>query len=97
VDRAGDPDEEAGDDLNWSAITQRALRDAITAQTLKGNPTDMTSVIERLRASKQRWNEASEQRGKACGAKWAREAAEYEELGEVWSSFRPKPSRSAGW
>jgi len=82
--------EEAGDDLNWSAITQRAIQAAIATQTLKRNPTDMNSVIERLRASKRQSDEASHQRGKECGAKWAKEAAEYDELRNVWEIYGPK-------
>lgn len=73
----------AGDDLNWSAITQRAFREAIATQNLKRNPTDMNNVIERLRASKQRVEEGSLASGRECGVTWAKTEAEYDELKRV--------------
>ena len=76
----------AGDDLNWSAITQRAIREAIATHDLKRDPTDMTSVIERLRVSKQRAEEANTASGKECGATWAKNTAEYDELSRVWAA-----------
>ena len=78
----------AGDNLNWSAITQHAIRKAIATQTLSRNPTDMTNVLERLRASKQRGEEGSAASGRRCGAEWARRFAEYKELRRVWIAVR---------
>jgi hypothetical protein len=72
--------DQAEADLNWSAITQHAIRKAIATQTLKRNPTDMTIVIERLRASKQRHEKAAFDHGQECGSDWARTKAEYDEL-----------------
>jgi hypothetical protein len=79
--------DQSGDDLNWSAITQRAIRGAIITLTLKRNPTDMNAVIERLRASKQLADEANNLSGKECGAAWARETAEYDQLHRVWGAL----------
>ena len=45
--------DDASDNLNWSAVAQLAFRGAIAIHKLKKDPTDMTNVIERLRASKQ--------------------------------------------
>lgn len=76
--------DKAGDDLNWSAIAQHAIRAAISIHHLQRNPSDMTNVIERLRASKQDAEEASTASGRDCGATWARTTAEYGELNRIW-------------
>ncbi len=70
----------AGDDLNWSALAQLAFRGAIATHALKRDPTDMTSVIERLRASKERAEEVDFAHGQRSGAEWAKASAEYDEL-----------------
>lgn len=75
--------DEVGDDLNWSAITQRAIRDEIVTHAIKRRPTDMTNVIERLRASKQRLAQNETASGKECGATWAKTTAEYDELSRI--------------
>lgn len=75
--------DEAGDGLNWSAVTQRAIREAIAINQVKRNPDNMTNVIERLRASKERLENANAASGKDCGATWAKSAAEYDELSRI--------------
>jgi hypothetical protein len=75
--------DEVGEAVNWSALAQRAFREAVAIHTLKRNPTDMKQVIERLRASKARTEERSRESGKECGKTWAQQAAEYDELKQI--------------
>src|SRR5258708_7816585 len=75
--------DEAGEAINWSAVAQRAFREAVALNSLRKEPTDMNEVVERLRASKERVQEADEETGKAAGAQWARETAEFDELKRV--------------
>jgi hypothetical protein len=74
--------DEAGKAMNWSAIAQRAFRKAVLTQAVRKAP-NMTNVVERLRASKERVEAVSFKFGQDCGGKWAREAAEYDELERV--------------
>lgn len=77
--------DEAEETINWSTAAQAAFREAIAIHRLKKDNTDMDSVIERLRASKRRTDESSATAGRGCGAKWAKETAEYDELRRVTS------------
>jgi hypothetical protein len=79
--------DDASDNLNWSAVAQRAFGEAIATHELKKDSADMTAVTERLRASKERAEEANFDRGKEHGATWARTEAEYEELQRVWGAI----------
>jgi hypothetical protein len=72
--------DEASEGVNWSAVAQRAFMEAVLTQAVRKDHSDMTSVVERLRASKERVEAAELQFGQRCGKKWAQEAAEYDEL-----------------
>lgn len=82
--------DEAGDAANWSAIAQRAFREAVAAENLRRNPTDMTALIERLRESKKRYEGRSYDHGKECGREWATLEAEYDELKRVAGFVRER-------
>ena len=72
--------DEAGTGANWSAIAQRAFGTELDhIQSVKEVKT-MTDVIDRLRVSKQKFIDREMVGGKAVGATWAKEEAEYEEL-----------------
>jgi len=72
--------DEAGADVNWSAVAQRAFMEAVLTHAVRKDDSDMTSVVERLRASKERVEAAELEFGQRCGKKWAKETAEYDEL-----------------
>jgi hypothetical protein len=72
----------AGDAVNWSAVAQRAFLGAALSQAAKGNH-DMTTVVERLRASKERIEVRDREFGHRQGRRWAEEEAEYDELWSV--------------
>ncbi|QKC83964.1 hypothetical protein [Mesorhizobium sp. NZP2077] len=63
---------------NWSGIAQRAFEMQINS-TLKGG-SDMTAVIERLRASKEKIEEQQRPEWTKDGREWASERAQYDEL-----------------
>ena len=72
--------DEAGTDANWSAIAQRAFGSELDhVQSVKEVKT-MTDVIDRLRASKQKFLDQELADGKTAGAHWAKTEAEFEEL-----------------
>jgi hypothetical protein len=70
----------AGEAMNWSAVAQRAFREAISTHHVRKDDSDMENVIERLRASKQRFEARQLESGKEIGRKWAKMEAEYHEL-----------------
>jgi hypothetical protein len=72
--------DEAGEDLNWSALAQRAFVEAALSRAVRKDQSNMDKVIERLRASKERVQEADFEAGKTAGAQWAKQEAEYDEL-----------------
>jgi hypothetical protein len=82
-----------GEAINWSAVAQGAFREAVAIHSVKRNPTDMKEVVERLRASKARVDERSREAGKSCGARWAKQAAEYDQLQSinVWTKINVGP------
>src|SRR5438046_2935773 len=73
----------AGEAVNWSAVAQRAFREAVATQFIRKDSTDMTSVVDRLRASKERIEVAAVASGRECGRTWAQETAEYDELNRI--------------
>lgn len=77
--------DDAGDDLNWSAIAQRAIREAISTHHIPRDRSNMEHVIERLQASKERYEDRQLAAGKKAGTKWAESQAEYFELVAVAS------------
>jgi hypothetical protein len=70
----------SGDDLNWSNIAQIAFSSAIATNEIRKGVKDMTAVVERLRASKQRVEAEWRTWGKEAGERWAKEDAEYDDL-----------------
>ena len=75
MDKAGD--------LNWSAAAQRAFEIELSLARWKMVENEEAMVIERLRASKHREDEADRNAGREAGQEWARTAAEYGELKRV--------------
>src|SRR5205085_633707 len=69
--------------VNWSAVAQRAFREAISTHSVRKDHSDMENVIERLRASKERFEDRQLEAGKEVGRKWATSEAEYHELKAV--------------
>ena len=74
--------------VNWSAVAQRAFREAISTHQIRKDRFDMEHVVERLRASKERFEERQLAAGKDVGTKWAKTQAEFFELVAV-ASFDP--------
>jgi hypothetical protein len=75
--------DEAGEAVNWSAVAQRAFTEAVLTHALRKDTSDMTSVVERLRASKERVEETAFASGQDCGRTWAKQSAEYDELERI--------------
>jgi predicted hydrocarbon binding protein len=75
--------DEAGEAINWSAVAQRAFMEAVLTRAVRKDASDMTSVVERLRASKERVEAAQQESGQDCGKTWAKETAEYDELERI--------------
>ncbi|MCJ2054760.1 hypothetical protein [Methylobacterium sp. J-070] len=70
---------ETGDALNWSDIARPAFETAIAAfNHRKGQ--NMSTAIERLRASKAAYQGARDQDGKSAGRDWATHHAEFGDL-----------------
>jgi arginine/lysine/ornithine decarboxylase len=70
----------AGERANWSAIAQRAFDvELFHIDAIKEIKT-MTDVIDRLRASKEKFIQGELADGKKCGIDWAKKHAEYDEL-----------------
>lgn len=67
--------------VNWSAIAQHAFELEINSTVKKGS--DMEAVIERLRASKTKWEEEVKGTWLEDGRKWASDTADYEQLSEI--------------
>ncbi len=66
--------------VNWSAVACRAFERKLAEHIKSRGVNDMQDVIQRLQASKRRYQEEATQAGYDEGAKWAREQAEYDEL-----------------
>ena len=75
--------DDAAEAVNWSAVAQRAFREAIFTHFVRKDHSDMEKVIERLRASKERFETRQFAAGKEAGSKWAKTDAEYDELAAV--------------
>jgi len=80
--------DDTGEAVNWSAVAQRAFREAISTHQVRKDRSDMEHVIDRLRASKERYEDRQLAAGKDVGTNWARTEAEYFELVAV-ASFDP--------
>src|SRR5271155_4584492 len=64
--------DDTGEAVNWSAVAQRAFREAISTHQIQQGRSDMEHVIERLRASKERYEDRQLAAGKEAGSKWAK-------------------------
>jgi hypothetical protein len=80
--------DDTGEAVNWSAVAQRAFREAISTHQIRKDRSDMEHVVERLRASKERYEDRQLAAGREIGAKWAKTQAEYFELVAV-AGFDP--------
>lgn len=65
---------------NWSSVAARAFRVELDAISNRKRGTDMASVRERLKASKEAGETESYHRGFDEGREWAMQTAEYAEL-----------------
>jgi hypothetical protein len=72
--------DQAGD-RNWSAMAQRAFE--LECHLVEVLMDTEDSVIQRLRASKAKEDDARREYGQRAGRQWAREGAEYSELRRV--------------
>lgn len=70
---------DAVSDVNWSDITRPALLSALATLEQHRSP-DMTTTIERLRASKAESLKRDELEGQTHGREWAEQHADYDEL-----------------
>jgi hypothetical protein len=68
-----------GNAVNWSEVARPAITSALANHEHRRNR-DMTSVIERLRASKQATDAEDTTEGHEHGRTWAEENAEYRDL-----------------
>ena len=69
----------AGDAINWSEVARPAFLSALANHQHRQNR-NMTTAIERLRASKEQHLSVIEGGGKAAGRRWAENHASYAEL-----------------
>jgi hypothetical protein len=74
--------DEVGGDVNWSEVVRPAIQRAIAIHQQRRSPT-MSTVIERLRASKQEAEQEDIAAGKARGRAWAEHKADYRQLRRV--------------
>jgi hypothetical protein len=68
------------EDVNWSSIACRAFEQKLGEIASRKERKTMVDVIQRLRASKQRYENEFFREGARIGAKWAKEQAEVREL-----------------
>ena len=69
--------DDTGEAVNWSAVAQRAFREAISTHQVRKDRSDTEHVVERLRASKERYEERQFAVGKEGGTQWAKTQAEF--------------------
>lgn len=68
------------DDVNWSAIAARAFESVLAEHAARKERKNMSDVIQRLRASKQQFDDESYKDGFYVGQGWAKDIAEVREL-----------------
>jgi hypothetical protein len=74
--------DEVGDRVNWSEVARPALQSALAAEEHRRNA-NMTTAIERLRASKQETLQNEQANGKQAGREWAEKYASYDDLRRI--------------
>ena len=92
-------------EANWSDVACRAFEINIGELAKARKETDMSAVIERLRASKLQNEDKMTQAGREAGRRWAQKYAEYDELQRVcaldadeWCIGQPMaPHTHGGW
>ena len=68
-----------GEAANWSEVVRPAiLSEVATLEHLKG--ANMTTVIERLKASREKYVQPVASTGKSAGRAWASDRADYHDL-----------------
>lgn len=70
----------AEDKPNWSALAVRAFESHLAELATKRKDRDMASVIDRLRASAHKQEDADTAAGRKAGREWAKTTAEAAEL-----------------
>jgi hypothetical protein len=79
----------AGEAINWSEVARPAFHTAVAAHEHRNRKGDsMSSVIKRLRASKEEYVAEIASYGKEAGRKWAQDEATYIDLKRV-STIEP--------
>jgi ABC-type Zn2+ transport system substrate-binding protein/surface adhesin len=69
--------------VNWSAVAVRAFQDKLAEIAAKKEKKSMTDVIQRLRVSRRRSDEARWQEGELRGRDWAMHDADAESLARL--------------
>ncbi len=85
------------DDANWSAIACRAFEQELAKINSRKGADAVRDTIERLRASKQKADDESIKEGFAAGQRWAKDAAEAEELERLTDLRQSSEQDSWGW
>jgi hypothetical protein len=74
--------DQVGDRVNWSEVVRPAIQAAVATYEYRRSPS-MPTVIERLKASKQKAEQQDMTEGKRAGRTWAEQEASYPELRRV--------------
>jgi hypothetical protein len=74
--------DKVGKAVSWSEIARPVFLDAVAKHEHRRKQ-DMTTTIERLRASKEKYIEETRRGGKEAGRQWASDKAEYADLVRV--------------
>jgi hypothetical protein len=93
--------------VNWSALACQAFEHKLAELIKQRGSKNMTDVVNRLRASKQKLENKQYQDGYAAGREWAKDTAEAQELinleynrdqlAEAWDDWWQSPPRPASW
>jgi hypothetical protein len=84
-----------GESVNWSEIVRPAIQAAIATQEHRKGQ-NMSTAIERLRASKQEFAQRDQLEGREHGREWAEKDASYDDLRRVAKIiFEPDNYRGA--
>jgi len=84
-------------ETNWSSIAQQAFEHEVEFQSPLYEAKTMDDVVERLRQSRHRFIEESDESGKYYGRDWAMQSAEYAQLkrlADYMEKWRVPPTAS---
>jgi hypothetical protein len=87
---------EFGDRINWSSVASTAFAGFIAKNKVLLDLDDLGAAAERLRASKRRHRETSDEHWKSLGRRWAKIDAEYVHLVRLSSSY-VRDTELEGW